>query len=907
MSTTINNSHRVYSPGFLLSLILYPLGMATFVDAASHALAAIMGGEGPVSFADYRRLIGDGARPMECSPHVHSSGIFESYKMEDVVEELLAAQSAFLAEQPRGEMISSTTQLSSWARARLSDADRELEIPFPDTTLQEGANTLAATYFGAAPTARGQQAHMLCKNIQFLRTFRVEDVSTNEWSPELVFAAAIKLAPDVFWEQGSVLPLALLVLPLWVRATGCTGNELPTSEEEYIDMVVRQWLLRCTRRSTQGMHGLPDVQMEVSEDPAPRWPRKPTNKFNYITMEEGTTFRVMSLGDATIDGTLRGSALFNQVVAVLTDVGSRTSIPRRPRNRLKAAAKRFEQLPLQETYRSVSAQLLLRYCEHRLVPDPRTLLATENPTSVLKLIWYISRRNIPTIITLPRHSMCALNSYSLWFNALSAATVPSSAILGFPGSILSPLEKIAGDTAGEQSVSNLVAKLKQLSLDRSQQAELQTKCLSLLGCDSVEDALRTVDSVYAEAKAFAVRINAAIESLREIRLLREDILAHASNAWGAAMGCVKACAALYFALGRSDLSNKLGGSHRMIANHFAPDIYPWAHAISLCNRYLTGYAVCGSTRTEQINVTVTATSAATEVSADSADGPRELEFTADIRMPKGVRVEAGSLRLVAMPGLRSCGRCPVLISTRTESEETICTFKFVLCPAEMMAYCSNYNTEDYEEGIDVGGWGAEDEEKRNVRPRIEHVQGRSGEISSVAPGQTWAGTVLTSLTVPSREHYENCYAQVVANLNPTLKQYVVDIVRSCAAAVPKEVREATDFESLLGSWDRTVPGAMEPFAAECVVTDEEIAVAMDGQKRPPCSGFLDIDSPDGLHAAVSRFNRDDVIRIYCLMSKGGRSVVSNSGISARPSAVSMVWAILRGVNDHDWVKRNAEL
>ncbi len=92
-----------------------------------------------------------------------------------------------------------------------------------------------------------------------------------------------------------------------------------------------------------------------------------------------------------------------------------------------------------------------------------------------------------------------------------------------------------------------------------------------------------------------------------------------------------------------------------------------------------------------------------------------------------------------------------------------------------------------------------------------------------------------------------------------------------------------------------------PFAP-CNWTEDEIMAVLGGQKRPPCPGVLDMDAPD-FFAAVEQFTRDEIARVMCSLSANGRRFLRFRGVTSRPSAVAMVWAILRGVDDRDWMRR----
>ena len=110
---------------------------------------------------------------------------------------------------------------------------------------------------------------------------------------------------------------------------------------------------------------------------------------------------------------------------------------------------------------------------------------------------------------------------------------------------------------------------------------------------------------------------------------------------------------------------------------------------------------------------------------------------------------------------------------------------------------------------------------------------------------------------------------------------------------------APEFDLILNAWDAAVN--LLPFAP-CNWTEDEITAVLGGQKRPPCPGVLDMDAPD-FFAAVEQFTRDEIARVMCSLSANGRRFLCFRGVTSRPSAVAMVWAILRGVDDRDWMRR----
>jgi len=208
--------------------------------------------------------------------------------------------------------------------------------------------------------------------------------------------------------------------------------------------------------------------------------------------------------------------------------------------------------------------------------------------------------------------------------------------------------------------------------------------------------------------------------------------------------------------------------------------------------------------------------------------------------------------------------------------------------------------------------------------------------------------------------YNETKRNLIDNLRPHLQQYVMKIlklilVKNNKLTKVKEIvsksNHSTDqssaaatcktlFRQLLSAWDEEVEEARTLFDVRCEVSEDEVNTAMQQEwvhatpdtdttvvaaddevedegdtqmmkkkakvsdeslKRPPLSDFLNTDCVD-LPTEISRYTRTEIIRIMCILTKGGRDVVRERGVSTRPSAVAMVWAILRGVNDMDWVK-----
>ena len=106
-----------------------------------------------------------------------------------------------------------------------------------------------------------------------------------------------------------------------------------------------------------------------------------------------------------------------------------------------------------------------------------------------------------------------------------------------------------------------------------------------------KSAVDTLNRLAASTTVMARRVHSSIQQMREQRLLREDVLAHACNAWKSVMSARSACAELFRLFGRESDAQALSKSGPRICNHFAPDIYPWAHPLSFCNGNVQGYAV----------------------------------------------------------------------------------------------------------------------------------------------------------------------------------------------------------------------------------------------------------------------------------------------------------------------------
>jgi len=169
--------------------------------------------------------------------------------------------------------------------------------------------------------------------------------------------------------------------------------------------------------------------------------------------------------------------------------------------------------------------------------------------------------------------------------------------------------------------------------------EIIKECFSILRVSNTTEAYEVLEKLTNQIKIFALQVHHAIQTLRQQRILREDILAHASYAWNCVMSCVRLTAFLYTfiepqmeevhrgrGVGRmtTDSSSGSGGgsssggggggfggvseghlkgeqlldSIRLLTNHFAPDIYPWAHPISLCHKRLDGYAILSNSLKE---------------------------------------------------------------------------------------------------------------------------------------------------------------------------------------------------------------------------------------------------------------------------------------------------------------------
>jgi hypothetical protein len=849
---------------------------------------------------------------MECYPDVNGSGFFEQYRAESVLASLEDAPEDY--RRPPALRLDRISTLIDYSRNALTAAD--FGDALPTASLSRNAAELAETVLGISAVESSKQGVLLRKNIEFLRSFRVEDVSPTEWTPELVFAAAIKLIPEHFFGDPK-LPLVLLVLPLWIKAGGQTGNILSGNEEGYVDSIVRGWLLRCTRRD--GSQDLPELPVddEVSSRNwrryiRPKLPRKPRKKFSYIKKNTETSFKVMSIDEGIIDATLTGTALLNHVVEVLNRVAYSGRIPHRPRGRIEAAAKRLANVTSTMEYRSIAAQLTLRNCESSLAPDPRTLLSGgEGPMNVMLLIWLCARRNIPTIITLPRHQMCAFNSTSLWWNCLKKAHLPATAMLGFASHVWTALIRDSGTVGSDDAETTIESIIASVSVRPNQR--MRDECMRLLFCTNVADALSEVDSMMRHVTILAGRIHTAINYLRETRLLREDILAHSADAWNAVMGCVRLCAAMAALLGCPSEAAHFLQSHRLIANHFAPDIYPWAHALSLCNKCLQGFAVFGKGKMRKQKVQLIALE---DSSPDGSFAP----FLAEFRAPASIRF----YKRLSIPSVSNfCGA--TLVDSRMEGGEKVYRYQVQLGPEKIKR---RFESEFRDRSRSFSGSEREDSGEDDDGMEIDEsspvpeygvfgfgARAAAAAATAAAPAEPVVRQMVTTVVkgtvfeadvnfdtrVVTDEFYNNAKENLIRNLNAPLKEYVLRLIHnSTSPSIPASVKAATTIEAFIAAWDLAFSTAFD--SSECIITEEEIEAVMRGHTRPPCTDTLDIDAAD-FAGEVKRFNRTEILRLMCCLTPGGREVIRFRGISDLPSAVSAVWAALRGVNDIDWMRR----
>ena len=433
--------------------------------------------------------------------------------------------------------------------------------------------------------------------------------------------------------------------------------------------------------------------------------------------------------------------------------------------------------------------------------------------------------------------------------------------------------------------------------------------MRLLFCTDVTDALSEVDKLMQHVTILAGRILSAINYLRETRLLREDILAHSADAWNAVMGCVRLCAAMAALLGCPLEAAHLLQSHRLIANHFAPDIYPWAHALSLCNKSLQGFAVFGKGNREARKFPLVAITDST-----AWTGRSHISFNAEFRAPSSMRFFK-RIKIPSIPNFESA----TLVSSRTEGDETIYLYEVSLAPEERK------RTYEYAfEGRSRSGSESErhDDDAMDVDDPVAAAYGvfgfgtRAAAAAAAAPAEAVVGPLVTivskgtvleaevnfDIRVVTNEFYNNAKENLIRNLNAPLKEYVLRLIHTTVSpsSIPASVKSATTFENLVAAWDAEFRSALD--SSECVITEEEIEAAMGGHKRPPCTGTFDIDAAD-FAGEVQRFNRTEILRVMCCLTAGGRGVIRFCGVSDRPSAVAMVWAVLRGVNDIDWMRR----
>jgi len=871
-------------------------------DSDHHAMSDSEGGEDGegvknadnFTFADGRRMNGERSRPMECFPIVNKSGFLVRLSSETISEDKKIKFYAVLKENRVRIPAHSLEDLLSYIKNTLSAAEVLDNHPLliPEGSLLASADVLCQTFLNISRRDSSTQGCILLENLLYLRAFRIELINSSEWTPELVFAAGAKLIPEQFFADPN-LPLGLLVLSIDLKAAGQIGNQLPKDFDEYADKIVRSWLVRSSKRQkgvaavADGADGADgDVPMELDEDKDegnvedhggvqyvvrngryvrvnPLKASRKRTKFSYIRTVSPVEYRVM--GRASINVSLYGAALLTHVTEVLSSVAAMAGLPQRPRNRLRAVAARLAKLRERPQLRSLAPQMVLRSCEERLMPNVAAVHAAgEQPSRVVLLAWLWSRRNLPTIITLPREVMCELSARSLWWGVLQGVYAPASAALACGGAVWNSMLHIAGvapaanpKTAIEKAVAGAMAAeddstpvcdepILPLSItnDSIARMRLETEALRALGVDSLANGLVVVRGMLHTALAAGVEVSAAVEQLRAARLLREDLLAHAADAWNAINRCLRFVARLAALMGCTEGAQRIWASQRLLCNHFAPDIYPWAHVFACCHRHISGYGVVAVREKED------RTAAMTILSVE----PNGAGFVGmgEVRLPgKGVRVfsKVGFVNQDDSIFARVKER-------RQDPEELVLTLEIT----------------------------------------AEHARLAVGSATQVVLSED---KLVVQPTL-----YASQLTMTCRNLSKPLQTQVMRLLRS-RPDLPAGIATAPDLISALQIWDSTVAAAF-PYGQPCEISEDEVAAVMHGAgKRPPCPGTFDFLAAD-LPAELQRFTRSEILRVLCCLTPGGRRALTGR-VSDRPSGLALAWALLRGCDNRDWDRQVDEL
>lgn len=873
--------------------------------SSHHAMSDSEGGEDGeglknadnFTFADGRRMNGERSRPMECFPIVNKSGFFERFSSEVISDDKKKKFGAVLLQNRVKIPAHSHEDLLSYIKNTLSAAEVLDNHPLliPEGSLLASADLLCQKSLNISRSDSSTQGCILLENLLYLRAFRIELIKSSEWTPELVFAAGAKLIPEQFFADPH-LPLGLLVLSIELKATGQIGNQLPKDFDEYADKIVRSWLERSSKRQT-GVAPVAegDAPMDVDEDKdkdgdgvgdgsdkhamsdgvqyvvrngrymrvnPPKASRKRT-KFSYIQTISPVEYRVM--GRASINASLYGAALLAHVTEVLSSVAAMAGVPQRPRNRLRAVAARLAKLHERPQLRSLSPQMVLRSCEQRLMPDVAAVHAAgEQPSRVLLLAWLWSRRNLPTIITLPREVMCELSTRSLWWGVLQGVYAPASAALACGGAVWSTILHIAGvapaatpkpeveqaaaaATAAEDDSPVYDEPILPLSITDDSIAHLrvETEALRALGVDSRENGLVVVRSMLHTALAAGVEVSAAVEQLRAARLLREDLLAHAADAWNAINRCLRFVARLAALMGCTKGAQQIWASQRLLCNHFAPDIYPWAHVFACCHRYISGYGVVAVRERQDRTAAMTILS----IRPDDA----RFVGTAEVRLPgKGIQVFSHVRFLNQDDSINATVK-----ERRQDPEELVLTLDFL----------------------------------------SEHARLAVGSVVQVVLSED---KLVVQPTL-----YASQLTMTCRNLSKPLQTQVMRLLRS-RPDLPAGMATAPDLISALQIWDSTVAAFIPAYGQPCDISEDEVVAAMHGAgKRPPCPGTFDFMAAD-LPAELQRFTRSEILRVLCCLTPGGRRAVTGR-VSDQPSGLALAWALLRGCDNRDWDRQVDDL
>eukprot|EP00047_Mylnosiga_fluctuans_P006582 m.247823 g.247823 ORF g.247823 m.247823 type:complete len:885 (-) comp15532_c0_seq1:144-2798(-) len=852
------------------------------------------------SFSDVRRVLSEGTRPLECSPLVHSSGFLAGLLPDSVLEHGRSSGkfAALLAGRPR-VLLSTHEGLVAHVRAALQASDlAAVPAAIPAGELLARSRLIAESRVCIAAPAADDQAAVLLKNLTFLRSFRIDTITADAWTPETAIIAGFSIALELMLSDPD-LPLLLLVLPLWARPdhAGFKGPKTdtgPASLEEYTDSIVRGWLRRCVAREGGELpdvfeqEGAPAEQPPADEDafarrrwrPQPR-PRSKKrlgrHKFSYIRAAGPSHVEVMSR--ARVDLTLTGSTLLSHVIEQLNTIVSDKDVPRRPRLRLQATVQRLTLLHTRPEFRSVEAQLTLKSAAALMTPSPSALLAQgESVENVLFLVWMCSRRNMPTIITLARERMTELSELSLWWNILKGAVVPVPALLGFGGAWWAAILPTVDDKGkkgpnGEKNPddddTSEETLLQRLTSD-AVRATATPAVLRLLRAATPAIAISHVEQLVGNANTLAGRIHNALQCLRAEHLLHEDLLAHAANAWNHVSACVRLCGHLCFLLGDAARGQALLDSQRRLCNHFAPDIYPWAHVVSCCNRWISGFGMMANERqdTAVVNMRV--------VKYHTVALPARAPVAPPPAPARGARRAAAAGPADELSHLKPddivlVGRLPgtdkfIHASATTKNGDASVSRLFVAPDgADLFVLCA---------------------------------------MERAREGKTLSVKLTTSVPERTAELYKSAHENVIRNLSRPMKNYVMRILRTCAALPDKlRVLPSTSFDAYLAVWDAYIARHLPP-ASPFAVSEADIAAARGSSDRPPCFDMLDLTAPD-IFKEIERFTGTEIVRTLCCLSPRGRDVIRFRGVTAYPTAVAMVFAILRGVDDRDYMRRYA--